>query len=359
LIAFVSVAHADALVDGLATDDPRALGEAIAAVERAPATTPEIAATLLAAARACEDRLHDPARALALYERIARELPDAAVATAAERGALRLRALIGANGAGEARDFAQLVADADTLAPAEVMRRADALAAANWNGAPDAALWLGEHLRRTQRFADADARFLAIQARWPGTSHARDAARGAAGTAIEARDWDRADALVTALPATDPVDAAVRDDLRRVLERARFRARMYVAAWIAIALALALLLASLAEACVRGGARPPPLRPPLELLFLAPIAAVIVAASFTAHQAIAPAVLRISITGVVLAWLSGTTLDVLRARGRRVRMRAIVHVLACAIGVVAIGYIAMTRDGLVDLLSETVRFGPD
>ena len=40
-------------------------------------------------------------------------------------------------------------------------------------------------------------------------------------------------------------------------------------------------------------------------------------------------------------------------------MRAVAHILACVIAVVAVGYIAMTRDGLVDLLAETVRGGPD
>jgi nitric oxide reductase large subunit len=92
--------------------------------------------------------------------------------------------------------------------------------------------------------------------------------------------------------------------------------------------------------------------------FLAPVAAVIVAASFTAHRAIAPAVLRISIVGVALAWMSGAALDLLRQRGRPVRARAIVHIVACAVAIVSVGYIAITRDGLLDMLAETVQFGP-
>ena len=58
------------------------------------------------------------------------------------------------------------------------------------------------------------------------------------------------------------------------------------AAWIALLLAFAGLAASLAEAALRGGRQRPPLRPPIEVMFLAPIAAVLVAVSFTAHRAI-------------------------------------------------------------------------
>src|SRR5690606_22278549 len=109
----------DQLLRGLDTDVPEELSEAVAAIERTP-TSPELADVLFAAARACEDRLHDPPRALALYERILRELPDAGVAIAAERRAEQLQGA--REHAREAKAFAELVADADTLAPAEVER---------------------------------------------------------------------------------------------------------------------------------------------------------------------------------------------------------------------------------------------
>jgi hypothetical protein len=353
------VASADALVDGLATDDPRELAAAVDAIEHAVSPPPE---ALFAAARTCEDKLASPSHALAIYERIVRDMPDAGVAASATRRIDALRAMMGSDptlGAQQADALAQLIAVADHMPPTEVMLGADAIAAAPWPGAPGAALWLGDWLRRTQRYADADARFATVIARWPGSPQARAAARGAAGIAIETHNWVRADELVVVLPADTADDRALRDDLARAIDRGRLRAHLYIAAWSIVALVVALLLASLAEAMWRGGLRKPALRPPLEIMFLAPIAAVIAGASFTAHQAIAPAVLWISITGIVLAWLSGTTLDVLRARGRSVRARAIAHVALCALGVLAIGYIAMTRDGLIDLLVETVRFGPE
>ena len=80
--------------------------------------------------------------------------------------------------------------------------------------------------------------------------------------------------------------------------------------------------------------------------------------TFSTRPAIAFAVLWISLVGVALAWISGITLDLVRARERSVRARAVLHVLACAIGVLSIGYIAIMRDGLLDMLIETLKSGP-
>jgi hypothetical protein len=48
-----------------------------------------------------------------------------------------------------------------------------------------------------------------------------------------------------------------------------------------------------------------------------------------------------------------------RAAGRPVRVRAAAQVVACLVAVCAIVYIAVMRDGLLDLVVHTVRFGPD
>jgi hypothetical protein len=340
------------LLAGLATDDPVALSAAITAIERAP-TTPQLADVLFAAGRACEDRLQDPARALAIYDRIVRELPDAGISIAAGRRIQQLQSV--RDHAQEAAELATLVANADKLPRDEVIRRTEALIAAAWPGALEAALWLADWQCRKTEFAAAQRRYAQVIERSPNPSLAL---RNAAGCAIEARDWSLAERLAQRLPTGDEINRAVRADLLEAAERGRRRAALYVASWIGLALAIALLLASLADAVLRGGRRLPALRPPIEVIFLAPVAAVVVGASYTAHPAIAPAVLRISLVGLALAWLSGATLDLLRLRDRSVRARAIVHVVACAVGVLAIGYIAITRDGLLDMLAETVRFGP-
>jgi hypothetical protein len=361
VLALLRVATASELGDRLATDDPHALDAAVTAISQAHG---DLADETYAAGRACEDKLLDPARALVLYDRVLHEWPDASVARAAESRAAHLRTQIGTGHAREATDFAKLIAEADRMTVGDVIQRGDALAHAAWPGAPEATLWLAEWLRHaaiTQRalFADADARYKFAIATWPNAPEAKLAATGRAGTAIDAKAWARAGELVAALPTTTPEDIAVRDDLVRALARGRFRAHLYIAAWLALAITMVLLIGSLLEAILRGGRRWPRVRPPIEIWFLGPVALVLAGASFTANQAIAPAVLRIALTGIVLAWISGATLDLLRTRGRAMRLRSLGHIALCALGVIAVAYIALAGSGLLDMLAETVRFGPE
>jgi hypothetical protein len=346
------LAVADTLADGLASDDPHTVAAAVTAIEHAPADMPAV----LAAARACEDKLADPARALALYERILREQPDAGVAAAAERRATELRAT--ATGP-FARAFAELVANADRLAVVDVIVRGDALAAATWPGAADATLWLADWLRRTGRYVAAEAQYAIVIARWPSSARAAIAARCAAGSAIDARAWDRGRALAEQLPDVEPSDRLVRAELLDAARRGQARARLATIAWLVVVLVVLGLVGSLLEAVRRGGWRRPPLRPPTIVWFIAPIAAVLIGVSLTAQQPIAPAVVRISVVTVALAWLSGTALAVLRTRARATRARSIAHVVACVLAIAAIAYIAVTRDGLIDALAETVGVAPE
>jgi hypothetical protein len=348
------------VLDALSSEDRGRIERAVAAVAAPGDADPDV---LFAAARACEDKLGDPGRAVALYDRITGEHPSARVAAPAARRAAALRALIGPHGetAALAGELAQLIARADAGPAGDVIRRGDRLAGADWPGAPRAALWLADWLRRSGRLADARARYAAIAARWPAAPEAREALRGGAGCALDAHDWPLAEALAARLPAVEPADRIVRDDLRAAAARGRRRARWYVAALLAIAGALAALLGSLAEATLRGppGSRRRALRPPIEVAYLAPIAAVLIGVAFTAHRLIAPAVALISAGGIALTWLSGSALEQLRATGRPSRLRATGHVLACLAGVAALAYVALTRDNLLDALIETVRFGPE
>jgi tetratricopeptide (TPR) repeat protein len=357
----LALARADGLRDALITDDPQRIAAAVEEIERAPANTPELADTLFAAARACEDTLADPARALRLYDRILAEQPDARVAAAAARRAQILRAQVGTREehAREAADFARLVAAAERLDPGEVVRRGDALVAAEWPGAPEAALWLADWLRRHERLDEAAARFDAVLARWPDSAHARIALRGGAGAAIEAHDWERAEALASRLPHADDADDVVRQDLLDGAARGRRRARYVVLAWIAVIAAFAGLAGSLAEATLRGGRTRLRWRPPVEVMFLAPIAAVLLGVAFTAHRLIAPAVATVILGALGMAYLSGATLDTLRARGRSIEMRALLHIVGCTFATLALVYLALMRDDLLDIVLETVRFGPE
>lgn len=341
------------LLRALETDDPVALSVAVAAIEDAP-SSPELADVLFAAGRACEDRLYDPARALALYERLLREMPSAGVSIAAGRRATLLR---GSKGhAREAAELARLMATADALPAAEVEQRATHLAAIDWPGADDAELFLADWLCRTERAAPALERYATLLAK--GRDATRSLARrNAVACAIHVEDWDQAETLVTGFGTTEE-EQAIRADLLQAIELGRDRAWLFAASWITLLVAGLALLASLLEACVRFGVRAPAARPPVEVLFIAPVAVVVALAAFAIDRVIAPAVVQISAAGLVTAWLSGATLDLLRQRGRGVRMRAIGHIIACGLIVASAGYIAMIRSGLLELLSETMQFGP-
>ncbi len=353
-----------ALVDDLGANDRAVVERAVAEIERqasAPGAPREYADALFQAAKACEDTLADPARALALYELIVRDFADTRSAGSARRKVDILRARIGEGGAHarEAHELAQLIAEIDRLEPQNVERRARALIDADWPGASDAALWLAEWLRRTGRFVEAQAQYAEVARRWPDSpAHVR-AIRGGAGNAIDAHDWDLAEQLANQLPAETPADKIVRDDLVRLARRGRSIGRWYTIAWIAAALGFAALLASLVEAAARGGWQRPRLRPPIEVAYLAPIATVLVGVALTAHQLIAPAVTILAVGGIALAWISGAALDTLRSRHRPVRARALAHVAICILVVVALAYVAVVRDNLFEMLIETVKFGPE
>jgi hypothetical protein len=357
LLGLVRLAHADStpLLAALDTEDPKAIAAAVAAIETAP-PAPDLADVLFAAGRTCEDRLYDPARALALYDRIVRDFPDAGVAIAASRRVELLRDA--REHAHEAADLAQLIATVDTLPATEVERRAIALSATSWPGALDAALFHADWLCRIGRFADAQARYATLLERAPDAAQAGLARRNAAGCAIDAGNWALAERLADQLAGGDDIDQAIRADLAQSVAMFKQRAALYRASWIALVIAGLGLLGSLADAIVRGGLRAPTWLPPVEVLYIAPVALIVVLASYAIDQLIAPAVVRITLAGIAAGWISGATLDLVRARGRSVRLRAVGHVVACAMIVASVGYIALTAGGLLDLLGETVKFGP-
>jgi hypothetical protein len=342
------------VVAQLAAQDPAQVASAVRMIESEPIADGD---ELLAAARACEERLADPARALALYERVLGEAPDARAAVAAGRRASELRAELGEHGeyAAEATALARLVAHAAELPPRDVEARADALAAAAWPGAAGAALWLAEW---EPRCGDARPRFEAIVARWPGSREASSALRGAATCALAAHAWADAEALAAELPADDAALVAVRADLRRAAARGRLRDRLYVAAWLVLAAVLGGLVTAFARA-TRGASWRARLRPPIEAVYAAPVVAALIATAAVAQPLFAPAVALVSGGGYALAWLSGAGLAARRAAGHATRARSLAHAAACTLAVLALAYIAVTRAELVDPVLDTLRFGPD
>jgi hypothetical protein len=162
--------------------------------------------------------------------------------------------------------------------------------------------------------------------------------------------------LTNALPILDPADIVLRDDLLASVRSGRFRARVYSFAWIILIAGIATLLASLGQAVVRARTRPA-LLPPVEVLFLAPFGGILVAIAYAQNMPVAPSVAVLTAGTLAMAWLSGATLDLVR-RTHPVRLRATVHTAACALGALALFYISLVRSGLLDVIAETVRYGP-
>ena len=367
-LLFASAAWADTkptdglvLVERLGATERADVERAVAAIERAPADTQYLDEAMREAARACEDVLADPARALALYDRILAEFPHGSASRVARVRARLLRDRVGTGNvyAKEAAELAALVTSADATPAAEVIRRADALAALDWPGAPDAAFFLAEWLQRTGQLDEAQRRYAAIETKWPRTPQALAARRGGASVAITAHAWSRAEQLARALPVADEADRVLREELLDRIERGRRLDFWYHVSWILLVICLLGLAASLAEAALRGGRRRPSLKPPVEVLFLLPIGAVLVGVALTTHKAIAPAVFALTVGGLVLAWVSGITLELLRAHRRAIGVRAAINVTLCLVAVAALVYIVLTRDDLLDMMIETVIFGPD
>jgi hypothetical protein len=313
---------------------------------------------LFTAAGIREQRLADPVGALVLYRRIVRDHPDSRVAAAAARLAEQLGNDVGARGEGgdRAAAFARILADLGTRPEAVLLAEATALTDADWPGAPRVALWIADVHRRAGRTGPAIAGYRAVAARWPGSEHEVQAWRSAADAALAARDGDAAAAFARRLPVLTESDRIMKAGLLEAAHKARRRALAYVAAWALLALAGAGLVLSLALAM---RARRPGWRvtaPPVEVWYMAPVAGVLGAASLTSNLAVAPAVLAICIGGVALTWLSGAGLAAAAPASRR---RIAVHVVLCAVAAAALAAVAVLRGGLVEIIFETVRFGPD
>ena len=258
-------------------------------------------------------------------------------------------------------ELAHLVAEVDcTLARAEVSAAPTRSPTRAWPGAAQAALWLADWLRRAAAHGRGRGGYTASPRAGPSAAGRTRAARGRRVRARCARLGARARASRGRCPTRRPADRHVRDDLLAAAARGARLARTLHRGVVGCSCSRSSCSSprSPRQCCAGAGAALRGLRPPVEVVFLAPVAGVLVAVALTAHEAIAPAVARISAGRRALAWLSGAALERLRADRRPLRVRAALHVGACFVAVVASGYLALAHDGLLDLLIQTVRVRP-
>lgn len=362
-------ARFDAAMAMVSAEPARAVDDLLALAQAAP-DAPIAPDALLLAARTVEERLHAPARALALYDRLVARYPDARARKAAARRAAVLRSLLGSGGqhAELAAELAALQAEAADQLTAAQRARVIALADAAWPGAVDAGLWLADVDARAGAIDRARARLADLTARTAGTERAGDVLRAATALAIRAGDVVAAERLLGQLggqAAADagaaPADQVVVVELRDALEHARARQRLArIAVGIAVVGAV-LLLASLVTAA--GGARPAlrALRPPIDVWYLAPVLGVMVLAAATGFVGIGRAVALIASAGLAVTWLSGAALTAAAARspGRRSPRRAVLHAVLAPTVVLAVATAVLATGDLADLVVATLRDGPD
>jgi tetratricopeptide (TPR) repeat protein len=315
---------------------------------------------LFEAARLFEERLGDPARALALYERLLDRYGDSRSALAAGRRAEALRRDIGDDGGGAeaVAAFNEIRHRYPERSPAESIAMMEQLLAdhPDWPGAVRGVMWLARVHQREGDLARAAARYGEVAERWPDSPETFEALRGAGDVAIARGRLDDAEAYFTALQTGgDPTLERAKHEAFVVLRKERRRARWYWMSFVAIAAALVVLIGSLRHAAGSWRAAGAALRsPPTEAIYFAPVAIVMIIAAATGHQSIAPATAIVLAGGLAVTWLSGAGL----ARARE-PWRVAAHALSAAAAVVAIVYIALHRTRLIDLIAETIRFGPE
>jgi len=168
---------------------------------------------------------------------------------------------------------------------------------------------------------------------------------------------DAAQVVAGALARSDADRAAFREVLTSIDEAER-RGSRRTAVWGVLGVLVISAAASLRRATGswRAAARRA-VRPPTEVLFLAPLAALLIAIAETGNPLVSRAVRTIVIAGVVVAWISGALLEAVRARGSVGAARTAIQAALALLAVAAASYLAVDRDQVIELLLETWRGG--
>jgi TolA-binding protein len=302
---------------------------------------------LAEAASLCEGRLHDPARALADWRLLADRYPQSRGARRAVLRKTELEALIGGGADPRALGaYQQLIDEAGSPARPEARAAVRAFLDAH----PDFPLrdaglyWLGHTAEQLSHDEEAIADYDAAIA--IGKSAAPRAARAKMELLLRLGRLDEARAALAVLSRYgDPVSrqayVAGTEAVRAVTARAR---------WATTAL-VALLIWALGMAALARRALWPP---PREARFFVPVGLLFAIAALSEHRAIARTVIEIAIGATAILWLSGSARQ--RPRGF---FATLAIALSTALAIVALTYAAVHWNGLIDLVLETWRSGPD
>jgi len=308
-------------------------------------------------------RLDDARRHL---ERLLADHPGSRLA---RRARARLDRLIAATGpSGEwssvAAEHDAIVRDAAGAAdPTPQVRRLERLVRdhAGYPRVFEARMWIGDAWMRLGDREQGLAWYREAVRTAPDAA-ARFRAGRAVGDALAARgDLEGAAATYQSLRGEPGVDLEALDRALARLEIVRARARHAHWAWALLAgLVIASAVALRRSAGSWRAAARALFPPPTEVLYLAPVAAVLIGIGLGGNRLVAGALRWIVLGGLAIAWLSGAVFAAAaRHRGRLMWPRVAVHIAAVIAAVAAVAYLAIMRDQLLDMLIETWRHGHD
>jgi tetratricopeptide (TPR) repeat protein len=305
----------------------------------------------------------DYPRARQQLERLLADHPDSRLVRRAQARLDQMTRATGAGGewsAAAARHDAILRAAADAEDPTPSIQALEALVRASpgYPRAHDARIWIADSWLRQGDGARARAWYQDALAAAPDDGARFQAGKALGDARVTAGDLDGAAALYRQLRAAPGADRLALDEAEALLDQARTRVVGRTAAWIGLGGLLVLVVVVLRrDAGSWPAAARALVRPPVEVLYFAPVAALLIASGHAGNRIVARAVLWIVAVGVALAWLSGASLE---AAGRRPGpVRVVGHVLAAAIAIAAVGYLAVTKDRLLDMLVQTWQHGHD
>jgi TolA-binding protein len=318
------------------------------------------------AAQLCEQRLGQIDRAIRLYQRVVDRYPRTRVARRAETRIAFLRRRLGDDPGDRAAlsELEQLLGNYADRPRDQTISRMRALVS-DYPDAPaavEARLWLGGAYHADGWLDEAlhwyrEARTTAAD---PGVVARARKAEG--DVLLSGGQWDDARRAYRSLYDTgEPMHALWADKAIERLDREERRARIAQLAWLVVGLALiSILIATWRTAGSWRRAMRALARPPVEVYYLAPIALFVSAVSWRSNQLAAEAIAIVFAGALAVTWLSGAALETARRTVGRVTVsRALFHVAVAAAAILAICYIALMRERLLDLVVETWKNGPE
>ena len=306
-----------------------------------------------------EEQLDQPTAAMDAYRQIAEDFPDSRVALASSRRLAALNILSG-DSPRDHKHLSQFLAirrQVLDIGDERALNLAEKLLAEapGWHSAAQVQLWMaGVYLRNGKDKRAEQLYHLALKS--SDSAVVFEATLAAAALARNRGDFTQAAILVEQLDTADsPGRREAQREARLANQTLQRRQRLSWVAGISL-IAVVLLLASFIWRGREhtGGLGKALWPPPGETIYLLPILAAFTLAASTGHNGIAKAVGMIATAGLLISWLSGAAIRSGEGRGCR-----LLCAMASGAAIIAIFYLAVLRNNLIDLIVSTVRFGPD